>query len=163
MPGTVEEADFFRLRGAYDVVLSAGVVEHFDDAAEVVATFARLVRPGGYLVTDVPNLAGFNGALHRLLKPETFASHRVVTLADLRAWHRAAGLEEALARPYGSVSLCRLPRAPFASPLLARPWSLLYRVAQAAAERACFALDRVGLAPDHPWLSPHLLVVARRP
>lgn len=163
VPGEVEEANFFRLEGRYDIVMSAGVVEHFDNGGDVVAAFARLLRPGGFLITDVPNLGGLNGMLHRLLKPDTFDSHRVVRFDDLRAWHRAAGLEETLATPYGSVSLCRLPRQPFVTRPAARAWAMIYRVAQGAANRACFALARAGVAPDHPSISPHLLAIARRP
>ena len=161
--GVVEEADFLQLKGRYDVVMSAGVVEHFENGGDIVAAFARLLQPGGFLITDVPNLAGFNGTLHRLLKPDTFESHRVVRFEDLRAWHRSAGLEETLAMPYGSVSLCRLPRRPFTTRRAARAWATFYRLAQGSANRASFALDRIGLAPDHPSISPHLIVIGRRP
>jgi 2-polyprenyl-6-hydroxyphenyl methylase/3-demethylubiquinone-9 3-methyltransferase len=161
--GTIREADFFTLSGSYDVVFSAGVVEHFEQPDVPLAAFARLLKPGGFLVTSVPNLGGLNGLYHRALKPETFRTHRRITLAELRRWHAALGLRERLARAYGSFSLVRVPTTPFGRhPRLQRlAWQPAHRVATAVANRACFGLHRLGVRLDHPAVSPHLLVVAQ--
>ena len=42
----IEQGDFFKLSGTYDVVFSAGVIEHFEDPSVPLAAFAKLVRPG---------------------------------------------------------------------------------------------------------------------
>jgi 2-polyprenyl-6-hydroxyphenyl methylase/3-demethylubiquinone-9 3-methyltransferase len=164
VPGTVLQADFLTLEGAYDVVFSGGVVEHFEDPSAVLAVFARLVAPGGFLVTDVPNLTGLNGWYRRVLQPETFATHRPIHLAELRSWHRDLGLQEIVATPYGSVSLARLPVAPFPRwPRVQRLlWRPAHRVAYGSLERLCRALHGIGARLDHPNISPHLLVVARK-
>jgi SAM-dependent methyltransferase len=165
--GTIEQGDFFKLSGTYDVVFSAGVIEHFEDPSVPLAAFAKLVRPGGFLVTSVPNLGGVNGFYHKVLKPETFSTHTRITLGQLRSWHRALGLEERLATSYGSFSLLRMPGNAFAHrPRVQRyAWGPAYRVAAGLTSRACFLLHRRGKRIDHPGLSPHLLVVAqdRRP
>jgi 2-polyprenyl-6-hydroxyphenyl methylase/3-demethylubiquinone-9 3-methyltransferase len=162
--GTILDRDFFALTGAYDVVFSAGVIEHFEDPAQPLAAFARLLRPGGLLVTSVPNLGGLNGLYHRALKPETFTTHRRITLGELRRWHGALGLQERLATAYGSLSLVRLPGDAFKrQPRLRRAWRPLHRVATALTSRACFLMHRFGMRVDHPVLSPHLLVVAQDP
>jgi len=161
--GEIAQADFFKLEGQYDVVFSGGVIEHFDQPDEVLAGFARLVAPGGILITDVPNLGGLCGFYQRRLKPETFETHRLVRLSDIRGWHRALGLEELLATPYGSFSLSRLPGAPWRSRLvqrlLWRPFTLL---ASRGINRLCLTLLRLGLRVDHPLISPHLLVISRK-
>jgi SAM-dependent methyltransferase len=161
--GTIIQGDFFRLRGRWDVVFSAGVVEHFDDPEPVLRAFADLVAPGGYLVTDVPNLTALNGAYRRVLRPETFETHRPISLAELRGWHRALGLEEVLATGYGSVCMTRVPADAFdAWPRVRRLWRAAYGVASGSLNQVCLALLRRGIRIDHPWISPHLLVVSRR-
>lgn len=165
IPGDVIEADFMTLPGRYDVVFSGGVVEHFDRPDEVLAAFARLVVPGGYLITDVPNLGGLNGLYHQLLKAATFDTHRLVTLSDLRRLHAALGLRERLAAAYGSFALTRLPAEAFAGfPRLQRTvWQPLHLVASRAVNRLCLGLHRAGVRLDHPAISPHLVVVSQKP
>jgi SAM-dependent methyltransferase len=55
VPGEIVCADLFapppHLLAQFDVVVSFGVVEHFDDTAACVAACARLVKPGGLMVT----------------------------------------------------------------------------------------------------------------
>lgn len=165
VPGTIEEADFFAVEGQYDVVFSGGVVEHFRDPLVPLRAFARLVRPGGFLVTDVPNLTALNGLYRRAFKPETFETHRPIRFRELRGWHRELGLDEVVATSYGSLCLNRLPADAFKHrPLVQRlAWGPAHRVASAAIERACRQLLRLGVRIDHPLVSPHLLVVSRRP
>ncbi len=163
--GTILPVDFFALDGTYDVVFSGGVIEHFEDPSVPVAAFARLVAPGGILITDVPNLTGLNGLYHRVLKPQTFETHRPIQFAELRAWHRDLGLQEVLATSYGSVCLSRVPVSPFPGwPRLQRAlWRPAYRAAYGSLDRVCWALHRCGARIDHPLISPKLLVVARKP
>lgn len=42
----------------YDVVVSFGVIEHFADPAAIVQRHVELLKPGGTLILNVPNLAG---------------------------------------------------------------------------------------------------------
>lgn len=42
----------------FDVVVSMGVIEHFSDPALVVRRHVELLKPGGRLILNVPNLAG---------------------------------------------------------------------------------------------------------
>jgi SAM-dependent methyltransferase len=164
VPGEVVDADFFKLEGQYDVVFSGGVIEHFDHPDEVLATFARLVAPGGVLITDVPNLGGLCGLYQRWFKPETFETHRHVPLADLRRWQRALGLEELLATSYGSFALSRFPVMEASHPLVHRLlWQPIYLLTSRGINRFCLLLLRLGLRIDHPLFSPHLLVISRKP
>ncbi len=60
----VIEADFFdqefhnRFRGHFDVVFSAGFIEHFDPPDEVLNLHVNLLKTGGYLICTIPNLHG---------------------------------------------------------------------------------------------------------
>jgi 2-polyprenyl-6-hydroxyphenyl methylase/3-demethylubiquinone-9 3-methyltransferase len=97
VPGRVLEADVFELarrsEERFDLVYSLGVVEHFDDPAEILAAHAALCAPGGRVVVGVPNLEGVSGAIFRRASPTLLRSHRVLSPADLLAAARRAGLE----------------------------------------------------------------------
>jgi 2-polyprenyl-3-methyl-5-hydroxy-6-metoxy-1,4-benzoquinol methylase len=55
------------LVGTFDVVISFGVLEHFDDTAGALQHAAALLRHDGLLVTCMSNLAGRVGCLMRAL------------------------------------------------------------------------------------------------
>lgn len=57
--GELGQADAFRLpfsEGAFDAVLSTGLLEHFRDPMPIVAEMARVLRPGGIFFSDIAPL-----------------------------------------------------------------------------------------------------------
>jgi 2-polyprenyl-3-methyl-5-hydroxy-6-metoxy-1,4-benzoquinol methylase len=95
--GIVHQADLFDppadLLGAFDLVTSFGVMEHFVDTALALVAGAALLRPGGVQVVSVPNLAGFNGAGLRRWRRDLFDIHVAFDADGLAHAHRRAGLE----------------------------------------------------------------------
>jgi SAM-dependent methyltransferase len=87
----------------FDLVFSNGVVEHFEDTGAVLGQMAAYLRPGGLMITIVPNLAGWLGGLQNLISPEVMAIHRPLTREELLEGHVAAGL-----RPHFCVYLAFL-------------------------------------------------------
>jgi SAM-dependent methyltransferase len=79
--------------GAFDVVVWFGVAEHFEETGRAIRAAAAYLKPGGLLVTEIPNLAGLNGTLQRLLNRPIYDIHVPLDAAELAAHHRAAGLE----------------------------------------------------------------------
>lgn len=67
----------FRPSKRYDLVLSAGFVEHFDDYASVLLKHTELAKPGGLVVVWVPNLTHVHKLLCRLFAPEVLKVHRL--------------------------------------------------------------------------------------
>ncbi|HWP34929.1 MAG TPA: class I SAM-dependent methyltransferase [Thermodesulfobacteriota bacterium] len=94
--GTIVCADVFRpppsLSAGFDVVVSFGVVEHYEDTAGCVRALAGFARPGGLVVTLVPNLAGLVGLVQRVINRPVFDRHVVLDREALRAAHEGAGL-----------------------------------------------------------------------
>jgi SAM-dependent methyltransferase len=96
---------------AYDVILIANLVHHFDEATnrELVGRCARALRPGGRLVlADVarpasPGRAGQIGALTDLYFGVTSAGG-TWSFAEMARWQRAAGL-----RPRRAIRLLTAP------------------------------------------------------
>ena len=72
--------------GSFDVVYSAGVIEHFDDPRKIVRIHVDLLKPGGKAVITVPNFGGLYGRLLGYCDPENLALHnlRIMTPAALR-------------------------------------------------------------------------------
>jgi 2-polyprenyl-3-methyl-5-hydroxy-6-metoxy-1,4-benzoquinol methylase len=70
VPGEIYTADITTGMGLpqrlFDVVVSIGVIEHFTDPETIVRRHVALLKPGGTLILEVPNMAGWIN--HKLLK-----------------------------------------------------------------------------------------------
>ena len=53
---------------------------------------AVYLKPGGFMITLIPNLAGWLGKLQQFLGPEVMAVHQPLTLEELVEAHTAARL-----------------------------------------------------------------------
>lgn len=97
IPADVRCADLFDPPpdwvGAFDVVVWFGVAEHFEDTERAIRAASAYLKPGGLLITEIPNLAGLNGAFQRWLNRPIYDIHVPLDAADLARHHRAAGLE----------------------------------------------------------------------
>lgn len=95
-PGKVVQADMFDppgdLRSRFDVVLSMGLVEHFTDTASAIGACAALAKPGGIVITTIPNLSGFLGWVQRLVDRRIYEKHVPLDCKALRAAHERCGL-----------------------------------------------------------------------
>lgn len=155
----VVEADFLGWQSdqTFDVVASFGFVEHFADVRDIVLRHARLVRPGGSLVLELPNLRYFNGLLYALFLPRVLALHNraamdpKVLVAPLL---EGAAFEIRYQGYYGTSFLDFDPQNPM---LATRPWLL------AIVRGVRSLLARCGLR-DRPnaFFSPYIVVIARR-
>ena len=100
--------------GAFDLVVWFGVAEHFQDTSGAIRAAAAYLKPGGLLVTEIPNLRGVNGVLQRWLNRPIYDIHVPLSRADLVAHHAAAGLEVTASRyalpiDFGILNLDKLP------------------------------------------------------
>ena len=73
----VIEGDIFQLSidKKFNVVMSAGFIEHFSDASLVVAKHIDFLEDDGILVLTVPNFLGLNGLLQKIFDRETYNTH----------------------------------------------------------------------------------------
>lgn len=92
----VIHADMFKppapLRGRFDVIYSVGVMEHFTDLATTMAAVSAFAKPGGTVLTIIPNLSGALGWMTRHANPAVYALHNPHDLASLVDGHARAGL-----------------------------------------------------------------------
>jgi 2-polyprenyl-3-methyl-5-hydroxy-6-metoxy-1,4-benzoquinol methylase len=76
--GAVHHADFFEFDPRpYDLVLSLGFIEHFDDTSAAFARHVEFVAPGGLLAIGVPNYRGLNRVVQRFSDPSHLALHNL--------------------------------------------------------------------------------------
>src|SRR5215203_5685584 len=97
--GRVVCADFFSppdwMRGSFDVVVSFGVVEHFNDAAAALSALADFLAAGGTMITIIPNVRGSIGLIQKLFNPVVLDLHVPLGPRELADAHRRAGLANA--------------------------------------------------------------------
>jgi 2-polyprenyl-3-methyl-5-hydroxy-6-metoxy-1,4-benzoquinol methylase len=95
--GAVFQSDVFAppedLLGRFDVGVSVGLVEHFSDTGSVVRALADLLKPGGVMITSVPNMNGATGFTQKILDPAVYDIHVPLTREQLRDAHVSAGLK----------------------------------------------------------------------
>jgi 2-polyprenyl-3-methyl-5-hydroxy-6-metoxy-1,4-benzoquinol methylase len=106
---------------SFDVVFSAGVIEHFDDPYEVVRRHMILLKRGGKALITIPNYGGLYGHLQRHFDPDNLALHNLTIMqtAELEKVAPMNLVGSAHAYPAGRispglVSLGRLWPRPFA-------------------------------------------------
>lgn len=94
--GEIVCADFFSPPGsmlkAFDVVVSFGVLEHFKDTTACIAAFSKFLKPGGLLITNIPNLCGLNGLIQKMINRPIFDIHILFNTNALMQAHRINGL-----------------------------------------------------------------------
>jgi 2-polyprenyl-3-methyl-5-hydroxy-6-metoxy-1,4-benzoquinol methylase len=89
----------------FDVVFSDGFLEHFENPAEVVGLIDCLVKPGGTLITIIPNLTGLHKLLIKYLGREKaiFSYHRAIRLQELYDIYLQLGYRRIKGRCIGSI------------------------------------------------------------
>jgi len=165
-PDNVIHADVFseefakRFKEKFDVVLSKGFIEHFEDLKPVIDRHMTLLKPGGYLIVTVPNLRGANNALARMFDETAIPRHNVKIMRRnvYRELFKRADLQERFCDYYGTFSFylftsgkspirrCALKIGSKMQPLL----NLAFRTAfgEKGAETA--------------WFSPFLIYIGRK-
>lgn len=74
--------DFFVVepRPDFDIVMSLGFIEHFEDPVAVIRRHIDWLRPGGALVIGVPNFTGLHGFAQRILDISILRAHNTTVM-----------------------------------------------------------------------------------
>lgn len=95
--GVIHQGDLFEppqeLMERFDIVASFGLVEHFADTAAIFTACGKYLKPGGLIITMIPNMRGLHGALYKVFDRKVFDIHVALSLDDLSRGYRAAGLQ----------------------------------------------------------------------
>lgn len=145
----------------YDVVFSAGVIEHFEDGAHALGHAARFLRPGGLIVTTVPNFRGVNGLVQRWIDQGILDMHVLHTEESLRQSHEDAGFVTLESDYFGVYNGWLTENALTSSALKKKLHHLFCLGTNVLVDRALRA-TRYSYLPEHRWVSPYIVYVGRK-
>lgn len=144
--------------GAFDVLTSWGVVEHFEQTAECVAAFRKFLKPGGMMITIIPNMNGSVGFLQKTLSPAIYNVHVPLDRAALHTAHKAAGMTVEECDYFLSASWNVVNVSDWNS----RSARRVFERGRSAASKLLWLLEEKGLSvPANRLTSPYVLCRAR--
>lgn len=145
--------------GGFDFVFSNGLLEHFTDTPGAVAACAAFLRPGGLMITLIPNMTGAPGWLQRFFDRELYEKHVPLDCAQLAEAHRQAGLEITVSHYVMLAHLGVIQFGAMERLIGARPLQVL----KLALSAPLWGLGPLlGMRPNH-ITSPFILCAARKP
>jgi len=105
----VIEGDLFQYqpKEQYDLVLSCGLIEHFNDTKDIIARHLPFLKPGGTLFITLPNFTGVNGWVQRQYDPGNYEKHNISSMNPplLAEYCKELGLKNVEAYYYGRFSI----------------------------------------------------------
>lgn len=105
----VIEGDLFKYepQQQYDLVLSCGLIEHFNDTKDVIDRHLQFLKPGGTLFITLPNFTGVNGWVQRSYDMDNYNKHNINSMNPtlLAQYCRELGLQIVEAYYYGHFSI----------------------------------------------------------
>jgi len=160
IPAKIHHADFFEFEppdDSYDIVFSAGLVEHFVDVLPAIRSHARLAKQGGYVVIVIPNHAGLNGAILKRLDREVYDAHNHMSYRDLKS--ACDQIPELEFMTGGYLSRFNLSPSNYFQHKL-NTWPLWwYKV---VFKLYAITVRVAQLLPNTRWLSPNTILIARK-
>ncbi len=95
--GQIVCADFFSppesMIGQFDVVISFGVLEHFENTDGCISAFSKYLKQKGIMITNIPNLLGLIGLIQNMINRAVLDIHVPLTPEDVVEAHQKNGLE----------------------------------------------------------------------
>jgi len=148
-----------RLHGMFDIVISLGVVEHFDVLESVLVAKSRYLKPGGILFTVIPNMAGLLGTLTRRWNRAVYEKHNPHDWPSFLRGHQQAGMEVTEGGYLGSIDFGILSSC---FPDRKGPAWQLNRALVAVSVAGWWVESKVGGLPGSRMLSPYIYAVCRK-
>jgi len=153
------EGDFFEEsllpREHFDLIYSLGFVEHFADVSQVTRRMAEVLKPGGKVMTLIPNFTSLYGAIQKAVNPAVFEKHVVMDGAELDAQHAAAELVREMPGQFWGCFGPGVVNYGAAGKWILPPLKL-------AQHAICWSLHGLHGTFDSPYLSPYVVGVYRK-
>lgn len=96
----------------FDVVFSYGFIEHIIPPEKAIQMHLKLLKPGGYLVIQLPRFKKFNWLKARIFRPDLLPLHNLTIMEQevISDLCKKEGARELFCKNYGTFKL-RLPLA----------------------------------------------------
>jgi SAM-dependent methyltransferase len=143
---------------SFEVVYSNGFIEHFTNYPDLLALFRSWLKPGGLLITLVPNKKYVFRHVERWIAPDEYDAHVPIEPGDLEKSYRRAGLEDVAAAYLGSFSTWKYN---------SKAGGLTRWLLRLSSKAICLpvhaALKATGFTPESRPFSPLVFAVGRAP
>lgn len=145
----------------FDALWSNGFIEHFTDPSEIVAIFKQHLRPGGVMITMVPNMSGFPGRLQRAVDRAVYENHQLITPAWMDEIHAKAGLTPVLKAQYSGIFSLGVVNylSRFKSPIAYKIFMTMVSLIQ---QLVVLPFRLLGIKADSAYFSPYVIAVYKR-
>jgi SAM-dependent methyltransferase len=144
----------------FDVVVSFGVVEHFENTVEAIQGISRMLKPKGKMVTIIPNLVGILGTLQKVLDVTVYDAHVPLDRQGLASAHAEAGLEVESCEYFLPVKLGNLDIENWAKKL---PYKITVRLRSWISKLFWLVEDHFGFPRGNRFSSPYINCVGQKP
>ncbi len=163
IPGEIYCADLFSppsdLLQKFDLVVSFGVVEHFEDTADCIKACAAFVKPGGMLFTLIPNISGIIGYIQKRIDKSIYDIHVPLTSKMLRKAHENSSLNLKNCDYLMSINLSMVHSGSFSS----HPFNPVFRRILSGISKIFWSLEKIGIKmPTNKFTSPYIVSVATK-
>jgi len=160
--GEIYCADLFSppadLLQKFDLVVSFGVVEHFEDTAHCLKSCAAFVKPGGLLLTLIPNIPSIIGFIQKFVDKYVYDVHVPLTKKKMIDAYKSASLELGHCDYFMSMNLSVVNSGSFSH----HKFNFLLRHILSGMSKVCWILERYGLKiPKNRLTSPYVMTVAK--
>ncbi len=142
----------------YDLLISFGVIEHFEQPAHVIGLLSRLLKPGGRMFTYIPNLESVAARVMRVLDRSFYDSHFIIQMPELENGHTQNGMivEHSLYLQFLDFSILGFTTWP----LWLRLWAI--RAIKAADLIPLYFFKLTSLNPQSQLFNSSMAVLARK-
>ena len=162
--GQIYHADMYNppnhLKGNFDVVFSSGLVEHFENTKRAIAACASFLKPGGIMITFIPNLSGMLGPLQKFLDREVYDIHVVLNKKQLLKSHELKGIEVIECRYFMFMNNNVLTTHKIKNPF----WNRLFRRILSISTKPFWMIEKIiGVRfPGNGLTSPYIACVVKK-
>ena len=118
-------------------MVSFGVVEHFEDTANCLKSCAKFLKPGGTLITLVPNIPSIIGLIQKYVDRKVYDVHKPLTKKKLSKSHQEASLRLRKCEYFMSINLSVVNSGSFSS----NKYNKYLRHMLSATSKVCWILE----------------------
>ncbi len=163
LSGDIYCADLFKplkkIQSKYDYAVSFGVVEHFEDTANCLQSCAKLLKPGGILITVIPNMPSLIGLIQKFIDRKVYDVHVPLTKKKLSKAHEETSLKLQKCEYFMSINFSVVNSGSFSSNKYNKPLRHLL----SSTSKIFWILEKYGIKiPKNRFTSPYIIAIAEK-